>query len=328
MTVSENSNKRDLSAPEYIRANFHPADRIAILVRKRSRGETIQRISTADKIASPPFQGWLHYKNEKEHCDVYAGMNPLKPAARTRTKDDILAVRHLYVDLDHDGPKSLVAIGQSDLVPPPSYVLNTSPDKFQVIWKVEEMTPQHAEAMLRAIAAQFDGDPAATDSTRVLRLPGFLNKKREEDFLVKVHSQIGRTHHPRDFKLRTEPVDAGPSRWNHCHDRSGYPGRGDQLAPGATQELSQSERDWAYAKRALSRGEAPEDVIRNIAEFRAYDKHDPQYYARLTVQKAQAELQRGAAFSQSSEDSSSPHKRTQSRAVRKTAGTGKTSNPD
>jgi len=29
--------------------------------------------------------------------------------------------------------KSLAAIEQSDLVPPPSYVLSTSPDKLQVI---------------------------------------------------------------------------------------------------------------------------------------------------------------------------------------------------
>jgi hypothetical protein len=47
------------------------------------------------------------------------------------------------------------------------------------------------------------------------------------------------------------------------------------------------ERDWAYAKRALSRGEPSEDVIRNIAEFRAYDKHDPQDYSFRTVTKAQ-----------------------------------------
>jgi hypothetical protein len=54
--------------------------------------------------------------------------------------------------------------------------------------------------------------------------------------------------------------------------------------------LSQSERDWAYAKRALSRGEIPEEIIRNIAEFRAYDKPNPQDYARRTVTKAMAEL--------------------------------------
>jgi hypothetical protein len=49
--------------------------------------------------------------------------------------------------------------------------------------------------------------------------------------------------------------------------------------------ISQSERDWAYAKRALARGEDPEAVIQTIATFRS-DKPDPQYYARLTVTKA------------------------------------------
>ena len=293
MTATENPNEKQMTAPEYIRANFHPSDRIAVLVRKRGRGETIQRITTADKVAATPFQDWLHFKNEKENCDVYVGMNALKADAFTRTKDDILAIRHLYVDLDHDGPKSLAAIEQSDLVPKPSYVLNTSPDKFQVIWKIEEMPSPQAEAMLHAIAAQFDGDPAATDSTRVLRLPGFLNKKREEDFLVQVHSGAGRTYHPRDFKLRTEPVDAGPARWNLTHERQGLASR--DRAASEPQGLSQSERDWAYAKRALARGESPEDVIRNIAEFRAYDKHDPQDYAVRTVTKAQADLQNSLA---------------------------------
>jgi hypothetical protein len=54
---------------------------------------------------------------------------------------------------------------------------------------------------------------------------------------------------------------------------------------------SQSEPDWAYAKRALSRGDPPEEVVRRIADYRAHDKHDPEYYARRTVLKAQAELQ-------------------------------------
>jgi hypothetical protein len=56
--------------------------------------------------------------------------------------------------------------------------------------------------------------------------------------------------------------------------------------------MSQSEDDWAYAKRALARGDDPEEVIRRIADYRAGEKHDPIDYARRTVTKAQAELQR------------------------------------
>ena len=56
---------------------------------------------------------------------------------------------------------------------------------------------------------------------------------------------------------------------------------------------SQSEHDWAYAKRALARGDDPEVVIQRIADYRSEDKDDPNYYARHTVTKAQAELHRG-----------------------------------
>src|SRR5260370_11393221 len=151
------------------------------------------------------------------------------------------------------------------------------------------MKPHQSDSLLNTLTTHFGGDPAATDSTRVLRLPGFANKKYEQDFLVKVHSQTGQTYHPHDFKLRTEPVDAGAARWNQSQDRHAASAtRRDR--PGSTEPhaLSQSERDWAYAKRALSRGEIPEDIIRNIAEFRAYDKPKPQDYAFRTVSKALA----------------------------------------
>jgi hypothetical protein len=279
-TLEQDPAKRVLPA-EYIRANFQPSDRIAVLVRNRRRGETIQRISSADKVAGSSFQDWMRYKNEKDGCDVYIGMNALKPNAHTRTKDDILAIRHLYVDLDHDGSTSLAAIETSNLVPPPSYALNTSPDKYQVIWKVEEVTQGQAESLLHAIARQFDGDHAATDSARVLRVPGFLNKKYEQDFVVAIQSQTESTFHLRDFKLRSEPVDSEYRRPYSSARRT---------QTSEPRPISQSERDWAYVKSSLASGANPEELIAQLARSRAADKSNPQYYATLTVTKALTDL--------------------------------------
>ena len=50
-------------------------------------------------------------------------------------------------------------------------------------------------------------------------------------------------------------------------------------------ELSQSELDWAYAKRKLAMGVDPEEVIQAIAEYRP-DKWNPEAYAKRTVEKA------------------------------------------
>jgi integrase len=82
-------------------------------VRNCCRGETIQRITTSARIAEPAFEQWLRFKNEKESCDIYIGMNTLKPEARTRTKEDIETIRHLYLDIDHDGPAALAKIQNS-----------------------------------------------------------------------------------------------------------------------------------------------------------------------------------------------------------------------
>ncbi len=195
------------SASEYILDNFKPTDRIAVLVLNRQLGETTQRITTAQKASSPEFQAWLRYKNANG-ADIYVGMNALQQHASTRTKDDIEKITHVYLDLDHGGTASLEALENSDLVPRPNYVLNTSPEKFQVVWKVDGMTIEEAEALNQAMVREFDGDPAATDSTRVLRLPGFANKKYEPDFYVQARTESTQTYHLRDFKLQIDSQDA------------------------------------------------------------------------------------------------------------------------
>lgn len=267
-----------LSASEYILQNFEPTDRIAILVRNRRAGETIQRITTAKNAASPDFQAWLRHKNVSS--DVYIGMNALKRDAQTRTKEDVETIRHLYLDVDHNGPMALEAVKNSGLVPQANFVLETSPEKYQVVWKVEQIAQEQAEALQRAMVTEFGGDPAATDSTRVLRLPNFVNRKYETEHLVKVHAEATQLYHFEDFRLRTDAHDGHLDRQ--------APLRGGQSNPRG--DSSQSERDWAFAKRALARGDDPEEVIRLIADYRGDEKHAR--YAQYTVEKAQGELQR------------------------------------
>lgn len=283
MNASDRLERAVPSASEYILDNFKPTERVAILVLNRRLGETTQRITTAQKASSPEFQAWLRYKNANG-VDIYIGMNALQHHASTRTKDDIEKISHVYLDLDHGGTASLEALENSDLVPHPNYVLETSPEKFQVVWKVEGMTIEEAEALNQAMVREFDGDAAATDSTRVLRLPGFANKKYEAAFYVQVRAESTQTYHLRDFKLQADSPEAP----RHQHQ---------ELAPKHSAQssgLSQSEHDWAYAKRALARGDDPEEIIRRIADYRAGGKDDPNYYARHTVMKAQAALDSAA----------------------------------
>jgi DNA primase RepB-like protein len=270
---------RSLTASEYVRELFGPEDNAAILVRNRSTGHTVQTIAKAETIASPPFQNWLAGQSASGY-DVFLGMNPIKDGAFSRTKADIEDIRHVYLDLDRAGDQALEAIRNSTEVPAPNFVLDTSPGKHQVVWKVSGFTQDEAEALLHSLANNFGGDLAATDSTRVLRLPGFANHKLPEEFIVQGRQESDAVYTPRNFTIQ----DDSPETPRHSGEAQK---RRRTVSPD---HKSQSERDWAYAKRALARGDDPEVVIQRIANYRANDKPDPAYYARLTVTKAQLAL--------------------------------------
>ena len=277
MNAEKHFTPQSLSASEYVLSLFEPADELAVLTRNRRTGRTVQRIATAETITGPQFQSWLRSESAAG-ADIFVGMNPIKNGANSRTKENIREIRHLYLDLDRGGENALDAIRHSRDVPAPNFILDTSPDKHQVVWRVDGFAIEEAEAMLRAMASQFGGDPAATDSARVLRLPGFANRKYDAEFIVQAHHESDAIHHARDFQLQEDSPET-PRRFE--------PNAGRAMSPG---HRSQSEQDWAYAKRALARGDDPATVIQRIADFRAEDKPDPEYYARHTVAKAQAQF--------------------------------------
>jgi RepB DNA-primase from phage plasmid len=266
--------KSSLGAVEYIERNYEPSDRLAIVVRNRQTGETTQRLASAEKIASPDFQAWLRHKNARG-ADIYISQNAFRSEARIRSKADVDKIRHIYLDLDKNGEESLAKIRDSSLVPEPSFVISTSPHRYQAIWKVADMAPNAAETLQKAMAAEFGGDPAATDSSRVLRLPGFQNKKYHRDYPVEAYAGSDQTYISPDFRI---PADDRQSESRPLDETKKKHGR-------QSGEMTQSERDWAYVKQQLRRGEAPERLIETLTHFRQ-DKSSPDYYARQTVSRA------------------------------------------
>jgi len=279
VTTDSSFTPRFLTSSEYVRALFEPSDNAAILVRNRATGHTVQRIAKAEVIASPDFQAWLAIQNAAG-SDVFIGMNPIKDGAYSRSKENIKHIRHVYLDLDRNGDEAVNAIRNSTEVPPPNFVLDTSPGKRQVVWKVEGLSQHDAESLLRGLSNQFGGDPAATDSTRVLRVPGFLNRKLSEEFIVQARHESAATYTLANFAIHEDSPETPRDS------------DGDQKRPRTlpSDHKSQSENDWAYAKRALARGDDPELIIKRIAAYRSQDKADPDYYARHTVTKAQCQL--------------------------------------
>src|SRR5712664_2773457 len=294
MTTDSKFAPRSLTASEYVRKLFGPEDSAAILVRNRSTGHTVQTIAKAETIASPDFQNWLAGQSASGY-DVFMGMNPIKDGAYSRTKGDIKDIRHVYLDLDRNGDPALQEIRNSTQVAAPNFVLDTSPGKHQVVWKVSGFSQDEAETLLHNLANKFGGDLAATDSTRVLRLPGFANHKLPEEFIVQARQESDAVYTLRDFTIDED----SPETPRHFGDYRQH----ERTAP--SDHKSQSEHDWAYAKRALARGDDTEVVIQRIADYRSEDKVDPQYYARHTVTKAQAALDTTATQKRNESESKS-----------------------
>jgi hypothetical protein len=272
---------QNLTAQRYVLENFAAKDRIALLALHRTTNAVIQRITTAETLSSPDFQMWLSYLNNQKH-DLYLSMNTLKPGSRGRTKEDVDCIRHIFLDFDENGDQAVGKLLARDDLPVPNYLVSTSPDKWQVIWKVEGFEKEAAEELERGLVRSTGADPCVVDVARVLRLPGFYNHKYRPAYLVTAEAHSDAIRCPDHFPNLAvgEPVaDLSPrarpsGRWGAGHT-----------------QLSQSERDWAYAKRALGRGEPEERVTEEIARYRVGQKHDAHDYARRTVRKAVSQLE-------------------------------------
>jgi len=272
-------------AVTYIRENFEPADRLAVVVLNKRTNSVTQRIAAAETIMEPDFQAWLRCRNDRDRCEIYISMNALHPNAQGRTKHDVAAIRHIYLDFDEGGTAAVERLLKRDDVPKPNYLISSSPDKWQVVWKVEGFGKDQAEQLQRGLARDTGADPAATDCARVLRLPGFCNHKYAQPYLVQAQSLAAERYRPDQFpRISTE-------------DRLDRPGERPSTRPRPRGGLSQSERDWAYAKRALARGESSALVAATIASYRRFNKANPQYYAELTVRKAGQALQADSSLS-------------------------------
>jgi hypothetical protein len=272
---------QNLTTQRYVLENFAAQDRIALLALHRTTNEVLQRITTAETLSSPDFQAWLSYLNSQKH-DLYLSMNTLKRGSRGRTKEDVDCIRHIFLDFDQNGDRAVEKLLARNDLPVPNYLVSTSPDKWQVIWKVEGFEKAAAEELEKGLVRSTGADPCVVDVARVLRLPGFYNHKYRPAYLVTAQGRSDSIRGPDHFpKLPVdEPVDELPLRASPSHRQ----GTGLNLP-------SQSERDWAYAKRALGRGEPERRVTEEIARYRVGQKHNPHDYAQRTVRKAVRQLE-------------------------------------
>jgi hypothetical protein len=275
MTAFLQGKPMNQTAARFLARGFAPDESIALLSRGENDSAPTQRVVAMERAVAPRYLAWLAYENAAG-ANVYVAANPLRPGSRRRTKESIASVRHLYIDIDTDGDARLAALRASDTVPMPTAILSTSPGKYQVLWRVDGFDSVRQELMLKLLAIAFGGDPACTDCNRVLRIPGFLNRKYDPAHRVTVEYPDDSVWGPDDFRLDIGGVDS--MLLDHA------------IAPRKQSERhSNSESDWAWVSDQLAHGKDAVKLTRQLA-FRRSDKPNPVYYAQRTVDVASARL--------------------------------------
>lgn len=255
-------------ALEFLTRCFSPEETIALLLRRENPPSTAQRIVRLVQAIAPRYLAWLAYQNHIG-ANIYVAANPLRPGSRKRTKESIAEVRHLYLDIDEDGENRLAALRASKDVPAPSIVLSTSPNKYQVLWRVEGFDFDQQEAALKLLAIAFGGDSACTDRNRVLRVPGFRNCKYETAHPVTAEYLSDSTYRQDDFRLDDSALISTAQSRVFVVARAGH-------------KNTHSEQDWAWVVQQLALGEDSASLTEELA-LRRSDKPNPLYYARRTV---------------------------------------------
>lgn len=113
-------------------------------------------------------------------------VNAVAARRRTRTRDAIAAIRHLFLEADHDADEVLTAVRERCDLPALSYVIHSSPGRVHLFWRAQGFEHSYIERLQKQLARELATDPAATPITQTTRLPGFLYPKYPHPHLVSI----------------------------------------------------------------------------------------------------------------------------------------------
>lgn len=197
----------DRDAPiRFLQSAYRPDDWVAVFLKSYETGRAVQRVGPVAMVLSPRFQAWLRLQNAR-HYGVYVSVNAIASGSRTRTRAAVAAIRHLFLDVDDDAPAVVGAVEARSDLPPLSYILESSPNRAHLFWRVTEFTADAAEAVQKDLARELRTDPAATPCTQTTRLPGFLNHKYRPAHLVTIeYRSTDCVYLPSDFPKPSHPT--------------------------------------------------------------------------------------------------------------------------
>ena len=272
---------------KYTSLLYMPSDRIALCLIK---GQAVQHRFTAVKDIGKfiPFlkaqncQGW----------NIYITPSILKGGAVRRTKESFMLEQNvIYVDADNKRAMEKV---RSEY-PYPTLVVKTSIGHYHIYWKLDKkILVEEQESVMKRLAKDIGSDPAATDVSRVLRLPGFWHKSkgntvdivftRNTKVQYKFFLSIMPSHVISKLTINSTPQH---------HRAKGVQKSGElfthKIMGNGKEKFvfkSKSHEDWYLVNEWLRQGISEVECVERLKARRAGEKKDVDYYSRHTVEKA------------------------------------------
>ena len=283
----------------------HPTNgRICLVIINRQTQKITERYTTPTQI--PKYIPYLRHCNASG-CDIYFTPSQLKPQSRKRTKSQFQDLQQI-VYLEFDRPNTLDNLIKANY-PYPSAIVASSQGRHHVYWRLREPVSKHRqEELISNIALDVGSDTVATDSSRLLRLPTFCNKKPSRDnFRASLIYPDQKMIEPTTFddlasavdnyqEVKATSLSSGAFR-AHCASSSQNGSLADLTRSvsengsvadfdNTSADQSQSGRDWFLVNDKLfAKGDDPKEVIKWL-EGQSERKLNPHYYAKRTVGRA------------------------------------------
>ena len=193
-----------------------------------------------------------------------------------------------------------------DHVPEPTAVVETSPGRQHLFWRlVCPLPPREAETLNRRLARAIGADPSGWDLGQLLRPPGTRNQKYRPAPPVRLLKLTGNHYHPRELDLALTPEDLReatprskrPTPVHSAPDLSRLSARTRRLVERGNrgEYPSRSEADFAVCLAMFGGGYSETDVwavmtdpVHGIAgKYLEKGRHGDTYLS-LTIGKARA----------------------------------------
>lgn len=284
---------------ELLQRNFGEKDTVNFAVNKKFYLERkIKEDPDCPERFSREFSQSRHYvknigsqvKALKDKYDLYLSFTPTIGERKKPNAQDTYIIAQ-----DIDGapiPKDL----------PPSYYWETSPNKFQGVWVLDnKVNPQEHEILCRKLVSKYGFDPCGVDIVHLYRIPGSVNHKYATDFKVSGLQGEGTVYRKRDFVKHLEDVDITKNAVVNNEEIKTISANLDDILEEYnsfrefTHELVVDRSEWAWKLESkLIRNGASKEVVKFVLLNAPWNK------AKFTEDTVDAEVNR--AFAKMGED--------------------------